>query len=153
MPKTGVGQSARCCPMQHIGRLRCRFDTPQRKRIIPRQDCHTSWDVLKRSIPFKLIRTKISTSKALESDHASIKKKIMKEPVLNCDELWWPLGKTKGVVLTALGKDACLMEVAKSRDIPTLMNFLTYDGVIQDSYAGWMHIGTNRQMFWHTRFA
>ena len=72
----------------------------------------------------------------------------MKEPVLNCDELWWPLGKTKGVVLTALGKDACLMEVAKSRDIPTLMNFLPqYDGVVvQDSYTGWMGIGSNRQM-------
>ena len=40
------------------------------------------------------------------------------------------------------------MEVAKSRDIPTLMNFLSqYDGiVIQDSYTGWMGIGSNRQM-------
>ena len=40
------------------------------------------------------------------------------------------------------------MEVAKSRDIPTLMNLLPeYDGiVIQDSYAGWMHVGSNRQM-------
>ena len=72
----------------------------------------------------------------------------MKEPILNCDELWWPLGKTKGVVITALGKDACLMEVAKSRDIQTLTDFLPqYDGVVvQDSYAGWMHVGSNRQM-------
>ena len=84
----------------------------------------------------------------MEPDHDSIKKKIMVEPVLNCDELWWPLGKTKGVVLTALGKDACLMEVAKSRDIPTLTDFLPqYDGVVvQDSYTGWMGIGSNRQM-------
>ena len=110
---------------------------------------NTSCDVLKRSIsPSGSYRSKIRTSKALEPDRDSIRKKIMEEPVLNCDELWWPLGKTKGVVLTALGKDACLMEVAKSRDIPTLINFLPqYDGiVIQDSYAGWMHIGTNRQM-------
>ena len=109
----------------------------------------TSCDALKHDISASSsYRSKIRTSKALEPDHASIKKKIMKEPVLNCDELWWPLGKTKGVVLTALGKDACLMEVAKSRDIPTLMNFLPqYDGVVvQDSYTGWMHIGTNRQM-------
>ena len=110
---------------------------------------NTSCDVLKRSIsPSGSYRSKIRTSRALEPDHASIKKKIMEEPVLNCDELWWPLGKTKGVVITALGKDSCLMEVAKSRDITTLMSLLPqYDGiVIQDSYAGWMHIGTNRQM-------
>ena len=110
---------------------------------------NTSCDVLKYNIsPSGSYRSKIRTSKALEPDHDSIKKKIMKESVLNCDELWWPLGKTKGVVLTALGKDACLMEVAKSRNIPTLMNFLPqYDGVVvQDSYTGWMHIGTNRQM-------
>ena len=110
---------------------------------------NTSCDVLKYNIsPSGSYRSKIRTSKALESDHDSIKKKIMEEPVLNCDELWWPLGKTKGVVLTALGKDACLMEVAKSRDIQTLMNFLPqYDGiVIQDSYTGWMRIGSNRQM-------
>ena len=38
--------------------------------------------------------------------------------------------------------------VAKSRDIPTLMSLLPqYDGVvIQDSYTGWMRIGSNRQM-------
>ena len=110
---------------------------------------NTSCDVLKRNTSSSSsYRTKIRTSKALESDHNSIKKKIMKEPVLNCDELWWPLGKTKGVVLTALGKDACLMEVAKSRDIPTLTDFLPqYDGVVvQDSYTGWMGIGSNRQM-------
>ena len=85
---------------------------------------NTSWDALKYNIsPSGSYRSKIRTSKALEPDHASIRKKIMEEPVLNCDELWWPLGKTKGVVLTALGKDACLMEVAKSRDIPTLTEF------------------------------
>ena len=40
------------------------------------------------------------------------------------------------------------MEVAKSRDIQTLMSLLPqYDGiVIQDSYTGWMSIGSNRQM-------
>ena len=109
---------------------------------------NTSCDVLKHNIsPSSSYRSKIRTSKVLEPDHASIKKKIMEEPVLNCDELV-ALGKTKGVVLTALGKDACLMGVAKSRDIPTLVNFLPqYDGVVvQDSYTGWMGIGSNRQM-------
>ena len=110
---------------------------------------NTSCDVLKYNIsPSGSYRSKIRTSKALEPDHASIRKKIMEEPVLNCDELWWPLGKTKGVVITALGRDSCLMEVAKSRDIPTLTDFLPqYDGVVvQDSYTGWMGIGSNRQM-------
>ena len=110
---------------------------------------NTSCDVLKYNIsPSGSYRNKIRTSKALEPDHDSIKKKIMKESVLNCDELWWPLGKTKGVVLTALGKDACLMEAAKSRDILTLTDFLRqYDGVVvQDSYTRWMGIGSNRQM-------
>ena len=109
----------------------------------------TSCDALKHNISASSsYRGKIRTSKMLEPDHDSIRKKIIQEPVLNCDELWWPLGKTKGVVITALGKDACLMEVAKSRDIQTLTDFLPhYDGVVvQDSYAGWMHIGTNRQM-------
>ena len=108
---------------------------------------NTSCDVLKYNIsPSGSYRSKIRTSRALKPDHDSIKKKIMEEPVLNCDELWWPLGKTKGVVITALGKDSCLMEVAKSRDIPTLMSLLPqYDGVvIQDSYTGWMRIGSNR---------
>ena len=110
---------------------------------------NTSCDVLKYNIsPSGSYRNKIRTSRALKPDHDSIKKKIMEEPVLNCDELWWPLGKTKGVVITALGRDSCLMEVAKSRDIPTLMSLLPqYDGVvIQDSYTGWMRIGSNRQM-------
>ena len=49
---------------------------------------NTSCDVLKRSISSSSsYRNKIRTSKVLESDHDSIKKKIMKEPVLNCDEL------------------------------------------------------------------
>ena len=116
----------------------------------------TSCDVLKYGISASgSYRTKIHMSKTLESDHDSIRENILNEPCIHCDEpcihcdeLWWPIGKTKGVVITALGKDACLMEVAKSRDIPTLLKFLSeYDGiVIQDSYAGWMHIGTNRQM-------
>ena len=109
----------------------------------------TSRDVLKHDISASSsYRSKIRTSMVLKPDHDSIRRKIMDEPVLNCDELWWPLGKTKGVVLTALGKDACLMEVAKSRDIPTLASFLPqYDGVVvQDSYTGWMGIGSNRQM-------
>ena len=109
----------------------------------------TSCDALKHDISASSsYRSKIRTSRMLKPDHDLIREKMMEEPVLNCDELWWPLGKTKGVVITALGKDACLMEVAKSRDIQTLTDFLPqYDGVVvQDSYAGWMHVGSNRQM-------
>ena len=103
----------------------------------------TSCDALKHNISASSsYRGKIRTSKMLEPDRDSIRKKIIQEPVLNCDELWWPLGKTKRVVITALGRDACLMEVAKSRDIQTLMSLLPqYDGVvIQESYTGWMCI-------------
>ena len=68
----------------------------------------TRYDALKYDIsPSGSYRNKVRTSRALESDHGSIKKKIMEELVLNCDELWWPLGKTKGVVITALGMDSC----------------------------------------------
>ena len=109
----------------------------------------TSCDVLKHNIsPSSSYRSKIRTSKMLEPDHDSISKKILEEPVLNCDELWWPLGKTKRAVLTTLGKDACLMDVAKSENIPTLTDFLPqHDGVVvQDLYTGWMGIGSNRQI-------
>ena len=68
----------------------------------------TRYDALKYDIsPSGSYRNKVRTSRALESDHGSIKKKIIEERVLNCDELWWPLGKTKGVVITALGMDSC----------------------------------------------
>ena len=50
---------------------------------------NTSYDALKYNISSSSsYRSKIRTSKVLEPDHDSIKKKIMKEPVLNCDELW-----------------------------------------------------------------
>ena len=48
----------------------------------------TSCDALKHNISASSsYRGKIRTSKMLEPDHDSIKKKIMEEPVLNCDEL------------------------------------------------------------------
>ena len=49
---------------------------------------NASCDVPKYNIsPSGSYRSKIRTSKALESDHDSIRKKIMEEPVLSCDEL------------------------------------------------------------------
>ena len=50
--------------------------------------------------------------------------------------------------LIALGKDNCLIEIAHNRRIGTLEKFLPdYSGlVIQDSYAGWLHIGNMRQL-------
>ena len=56
----------------------------------------TSCDALKHNISASSsYRGKIRTSKMLEPDHDSIRKKIIQGPVLNCDELWWPLGKNK----------------------------------------------------------
>ena len=49
---------------------------------------NTSCDVLKHNTSSSSsYRTKIRTCKVLEPDHGSIKKNIMEEPVLNCDEL------------------------------------------------------------------
>ena len=97
-------------------------------------------------------RNKIHTSERLSPEHESIKSKTLEEENLGCDELWWPIGKTKGFVLTALGRSSCLMEVTKSRSIETLKKFLPeFAGItIHDSYPGWMHIGSNCQMcLWH----
>lgn len=113
----------------------------------------TSHDALKIGISrSSSYRNKISTSRRLSPDHESIKEEILKEPNLGCDELWWPIGKTRGFVLTALGRNCCLMEVSRSRSIKALKKFLPgFPGiVIHDSHTAWFHIGSNRQVcLWH----
>ena len=97
-------------------------------------------------------RSKISTGKRLAPEHRSIRKGILAEDNLGCDELWWPVGDAKGFVLTALGKNSCLMEVSKSRSIKALKEFLPgFEGTsIHDSHTAWLHVGTNHQMcLWH----
>ena len=96
----------------------------------------------------KSYRNKISTSRKLVPMRDAIASEILQEPYLKCDELWWPLGKSSGYVLMALGQNGCLARVSYDRKAETLKAFLPgYDGTIsQDSYSGWLHIGGRRQM-------
>ena len=93
-------------------------------------------------------RNKISVSERLAPERDAIRRDVLKEPYLICDELHWPLGKERGYVLAALGDKYCLMEVSAGRDINALKEFLPgYGGTVgQDSYTGWLHIGSDRQM-------
>ena len=85
----------------------------------------------------------------LAPEHETIKREILNEPYLGCDEVWWNLGsRGNGKVLMAVGAEFALAEVVESRDIPSLQNFLPgYSGIVgQDSYTGWFHVGTRHQM-------
>ena len=112
-----------------------------------------SRDALKRKTSRSgMYRSKISISGTLAPDYELIREMILKEPNLHVDELWWPIGKRKGMVRVALGKHVCMMEVVHSRNIDTLKGFLDrYGGIlVHDSYAGWLHIGSHRQLcIWH----
>ena len=56
------------------------------------------------------------------------------------------------MVLVALGRHVCLMDVVHSRDVKTLKKFLgRYGGIlIHDSYIGWFHVSSYHQLcIWH----
>ena len=112
-----------------------------------------SRDALKRKISRSgMYRSKISISGTLAPDCELIRKMILKEPNLHVDELWWPIGKRRGMVLVALGRHICMMGVVHSRKIDTLKGFLDrYGGIlVHDSYTGWFHIGSHHQLcIWH----
>ena len=112
-----------------------------------------SCDALKRKTSRSgMYRSKISISGTLVPDCELIREMILKEPNLHVDELWWPIGKRKGMVLVALGKHVCMMEAVHSRNIDTLKRFLDrYGGIlIHDSYTRWLHIGSHHQLcIWH----
>ena len=112
-----------------------------------------SCDALKRKTSRSgMYRSKTGISGALAPDCELIRKMVLKEPNLHVDELWWPIGKRKGMVLVALGKHVCMMEVVHSRNIDALKRFLDrYGGIlVHDSYTGWLHIGSYRQLcIWH----
>ena len=98
-------------------------------------------------------RNKTSTARRLEPAYDGIRRTILDEPYLQCDEFVWPVpgegSKLKnGYALVARGSEACMVEVSKDRAIDTLEEFLPeYEGVVgQDSYPGWLHIGKLRQM-------
>ena len=54
-------------------------------------------------------RRRARTATALRPDYEAVRERLVKEEVLHCDELWWPLGKKKGVVVTVQGRPGCLM--------------------------------------------
>ena len=52
-------------------------------------------------------RNKISVSERLARERDAIRRDVLKEPYLTCDELHWPLKKKRGYVLAALGDKCC----------------------------------------------
>ena len=88
------------------------------------------------------------TATALRPDYEAVRERLVKEEVIHCDELWWPLGEKKGVVVTVQGRTGCLMSVETSRSSKTLKGIVgDFQGItVQDSYTGWLHIGVNHQM-------
>ena len=93
-------------------------------------------------------RREVRTATALRPDYEAVRERLVKEEVLHCDELWWPLGEKKGVVVTVQGRTGCLMSVEMSRSSETLKGIVgDFQGItVQDSYTGWLHIGVNHQM-------
>lgn len=99
-------------------------------------------------------RNKMRVARRLTPERDEIKRKIQKEPCLNCDEFYWPVGKKNGMVMGTLGRDKCLMEVVESADIKAVKKMLPdYKGtVIHDSKTIWLHTGKEHQMcMWHQR--
>ena len=94
-------------------------------------------------------RKKVRAARTLRPDYEAVREGLMKEEVLHCDELWWPLGEKKGVVVTVQGGTSCLMSVEMSRSSETLKGIVgDFQGItVQDSYTGWLHIGVNHQMY------
>ena len=88
------------------------------------------------------------TATALRPDYEAVRERLVKEEILHCDELWWPLGKKKGVVVAAQGRTGCLMPVETSRPSGTLKGIVgDFQGItVQGSYTGWLHMGVNHQM-------
>ncbi len=97
-------------------------------------------------------RGKIRQAGRMAPERDSVRERVLEAPHLNVDEFHWPLGGKRGYGIVALAKNHCLVEVADSRDIKTLRQTLPgYRGTItQDSYPGWLHVGSCRQMcVWH----
>ena len=65
-------------------------------------------------------RRKVRTATALRPDYEAVRERLVKEEVLHCDELWWPLGEKRGVVVTVQSRTDCLMSVETSRSSETL---------------------------------
>ena len=108
-------------------------------------------------------RNKNSAARRLAPEHARIKKEILQEPYLQCDEVWWRAydprkqdGKQDGKrkrkssgakLLVARGDKNCLVEAVWSANIDAVKKMLPkYKGKVgQDSNPIWMHVGCDRQ--------
>ena len=106
-------------------------------------------------------RNKIKSSLNLTPEYDRIKKAILKESYLQCDEVWWrahdsehdeePDGKrasNSAKLLVARGAKLCLVKVVWSATIDAVKIFLPgYTGKVgQDSNPIWFHIGCDHQM-------
>ena len=94
-------------------------------------------------------RNKISASRRLASEHRDIERKILDEPSLQCDELWWNIPGCNGAkVMVARGKDYCLVRVTESATKKEVEKMLPgYKGVVgQDSNTIWFATGNYHQM-------
>ena len=97
-------------------------------------------------------RGKIEQAGRMAPERDSVKERVLEAPHLNADEFHLPLAGKRGYGIVALAKNHCLVKVAGSRNIKTLCQTLPdYRGTItQDSYPGWLHVGSCRQMcVWH----
>ena len=107
-------------------------------------------DVLKRKASRSWsYRNKISTARRLKPEYDEIRRKILDEPYLACDELWWNImGQNGGKVLVARGENMCLAEVVWSANKEAVKKMLPgYAGVVgQDSNTIWLHTGGDHQM-------
>ena len=113
-----------------------------------------SGDALKCSVSRSTsFRDKMAVSRKMVPEHNDIAKKILSEPFLHCDELWWPVvGSNGGAAMVALGEKACLVMVVDSATIKRVKEMIPgYQGtIIQDSKTIWLHGSPNHQLcMWH----
>ena len=107
-------------------------------------------DVLKRKMSRSWsYRNKISTARRLKPEYHTIRREILDESYLACDELWQNIiGQNDGKVLVARGENMCLAEVVWSADKEAVKKMLPgYAGVAgQDSNMIWLHTGGDHQL-------
>lgn len=94
-------------------------------------------------------RNKIGASRRLAPEHRRIRERTLREPYLQCDEMWWKIpGSNSSKIMVARGAKSCLAEVVWSANIEAAKKMLFgYAGVVgQDSNPIWLHVGRDHQM-------
>ena len=92
-------------------------------------------------------RNKISAARRLEPEYDVMRRDILREPYLQCDEMWWKIPKSNGGrVMVARGRRLCL--VVRSANTGAVKKMLPgYGGTVgQDSNTIWLHAGGDHQM-------